>query len=88
MSQEDTQKIKDALLFIMRITADTNEIAVFLRPHLDRINNSHLTHFHNCLQYKKLAFYVFSTGIHRIAMDCMTDSALRELMEEVIRVFS
>jgi len=86
MNQEGL--IKESLIFLIRITTNTNELAVFLHPHLQRIDNPHLHHFHNCLQHKKAAFYVFSTVINRIAMDCMTDNALRELIEQLLCKFS
>jgi len=81
-------QLKDSLLFLVRITSDTNEIAVFIQPHLHKINNPHLHHFHNCLQHKKTAFYAFSAVINQISLDCSTDDALKELMEHVMRTFS
>lgn len=81
-------RIKESLTFIVRITKNTNEMAVFLQPHLHRIDNPHLHHFHNCLQHKTPGFYVFSTVINQIAIDCTTDVALCELMEQLVWQFS
>ena len=88
MNQEGLSQIKESLIFLLRITSDTNKLAVFLQPHLHRIDNPHLHHFHNCLQHKISGFYVFSTVINQIAIDCMTNNALRELMEQLLHAFS
>ena len=86
MNQEGV--IKESLIFLVRITSDTNKLAVFLQPHLQRIDNPHLHHFHSCLQNKGGGFYVFSTVINQIAKDCTTHTALRELMEQLLCKFS
>ena len=81
-------QIKESLVFIIRITSNTNEMADFLRPFLHKIDNPHLTHFHGCLQHKKTAFYAFSTVINEIVKDCKTNEELREIMERLIQTFS
>jgi len=86
MNQEGL--IKESLIFLVRITSDTHKLAAFLQPHLQRINNPHLHHFHSCLQHKTPGFYVFSTVINQIAIDCKTNEALRELMEQFTSTFS
>ena len=87
MNQEGLSQLKESIIFLVRITSDTHKLAAFLQPHLQRIDNPHLHHFHSCLQHKTQGFYVFSTVINQIAIDCRTNAALRELMEQFTSTF-
>ena len=80
-------ELKHSLLFIMRLKPDTNDMAIFLQPFLEKINNAHLTHFHNCLQHSRTAYYVYSTVIHQIIKDCNTNTELCEIIQRFVQTF-